>query len=89
MNRFRPSPGNFAVRIVAAFLLFSLLAACSSAPYRPQAFDAAAMIERSVTQESDGIEVSAYAEQHPLDDINEILEASHHGKLQRRAVMVP
>jgi 6-hydroxycyclohex-1-ene-1-carbonyl-CoA dehydrogenase len=35
------------------------------------------------------IQVKPYAEKHPLSDINKVLEDAHHGKLERRAVLVP
>lgn len=35
------------------------------------------------------IQVSPLVEKHPLDEINEVIEAAHAGKLQRRAVLVP
>ncbi len=35
------------------------------------------------------IQISPYVEKHPLDDINEILEAAHKGKLTKRAVLIP
>jgi 6-hydroxycyclohex-1-ene-1-carbonyl-CoA dehydrogenase len=35
------------------------------------------------------LRVKPFVEHHPLDTINEVFEAAHHGKLARRAVMVP
>jgi 6-hydroxycyclohex-1-ene-1-carbonyl-CoA dehydrogenase len=35
------------------------------------------------------IQVSPYVEKHPLDEANAIVEASHHGKLEKRGVLVP
>ena len=35
------------------------------------------------------VKVAPFVEQHPLNDINQIFEAAHHGELTRRAVMVP
>jgi 6-hydroxycyclohex-1-ene-1-carbonyl-CoA dehydrogenase len=35
------------------------------------------------------VKVGPFVEQHPLDDINQVFEAVHHGKLKRRAVLVP
>jgi 6-hydroxycyclohex-1-ene-1-carbonyl-CoA dehydrogenase len=35
------------------------------------------------------VKVAPFVEQHPLNDINQIFEAAHHGELKRRAVMVP
>ena len=35
------------------------------------------------------IEVSPFVEKHPLDEINQVLDAAHHGRLSRRAVLVP
>ncbi len=35
------------------------------------------------------IQISPYVEKHPLEDINEILEAAHKGKLTKRAVLIP
>jgi len=35
------------------------------------------------------IQVKPYVERHPLDEINEVFEAAHHGKLEKRAVLVP
>lgn len=35
------------------------------------------------------IKVSPYVEKHSLDDINDVIEAAHAGKLLKRAVMVP
>jgi len=35
------------------------------------------------------IQVGPFVERHPLDAINEVLEAAHGGKLRRRAVLVP
>ncbi len=35
------------------------------------------------------IRVKPYVEKHSLEEINSVFEASHHGKLQKRAVLVP
>lgn len=35
------------------------------------------------------LKVKPYVERHPLDEANAVFEASHHGKLSRRAVLVP
>lgn len=35
------------------------------------------------------IKVSPFVEKHPLDQINEVFEAAHAGKLTRRAILVP
>ena len=35
------------------------------------------------------IEVGAYAEKRPLDEINEVFAAAHRGELQKRVVLVP
>lgn len=35
------------------------------------------------------IQVNPYVEKHALDEANEVFEAAHHGKLSRRAVLVP
>lgn len=35
------------------------------------------------------IRVTPFVERFPLDDINQVLEAAHHGRLQRRAVLTP
>jgi len=35
------------------------------------------------------IKLTPYVEKHPLDDINKILEAAHHGQLTKRAVLIP
>lgn len=35
------------------------------------------------------VQVSPLVEKHPLDGINEVIEAAHAGSLQRRAVLVP
>jgi 6-hydroxycyclohex-1-ene-1-carbonyl-CoA dehydrogenase len=35
------------------------------------------------------IKVRPYVEKHPLAEINDVLTAAHHGKLEKRAVMVP
>jgi len=35
------------------------------------------------------IRVKPFVERHPLDDINEVFDAAHHGRLKRRAVLVP
>jgi 6-hydroxycyclohex-1-ene-1-carbonyl-CoA dehydrogenase len=35
------------------------------------------------------IQVKPFVERHPLEEINAVLEAAHHGKLGRRAVLVP
>ncbi|MFH2008032.1 MAG: 6-hydroxycyclohex-1-ene-1-carbonyl-CoA dehydrogenase [bacterium] len=35
------------------------------------------------------IKLKPYVESHPLEDINRILEDAHHGKLQKRAVLIP
>jgi 6-hydroxycyclohex-1-ene-1-carbonyl-CoA dehydrogenase len=35
------------------------------------------------------IQVSPFVEKHPLDEINDVLDAAHHGRLSRRAVLVP
>jgi 6-hydroxycyclohex-1-ene-1-carbonyl-CoA dehydrogenase len=37
----------------------------------------------------DRIKVKPYVEKHPLDEINQDFEAAHHGKLAKRAVLVP
>jgi 6-hydroxycyclohex-1-ene-1-carbonyl-CoA dehydrogenase len=38
---------------------------------------------------ADRIQVGAYAEKHPLSEINDVMTAAHEGKLAKRAVMVP
>jgi 6-hydroxycyclohex-1-ene-1-carbonyl-CoA dehydrogenase len=35
------------------------------------------------------VEVRAFVEQHPLEDINRIFEAAHAHELKRRAILVP
>jgi 6-hydroxycyclohex-1-ene-1-carbonyl-CoA dehydrogenase len=35
------------------------------------------------------IRVRPFVEKHPLDDINAVFEAAHHGELERRAVLTP
>jgi 6-hydroxycyclohex-1-ene-1-carbonyl-CoA dehydrogenase len=35
------------------------------------------------------VKVAPFVEKHPLDEINQIFEAVHHGELKRRAVLVP
>jgi 6-hydroxycyclohex-1-ene-1-carbonyl-CoA dehydrogenase len=35
------------------------------------------------------IQVKPYVEKHPLSEINQVLEDAHHGKLAKRAVLVP
>jgi 6-hydroxycyclohex-1-ene-1-carbonyl-CoA dehydrogenase len=35
------------------------------------------------------VKVAPFVERHPLDEINQVFEAVHHGELQRRAVLVP
>jgi len=35
------------------------------------------------------VKVAPFVEKHPLNDINQIFEAVHHGELKRRAVLVP
>ncbi len=35
------------------------------------------------------VKVGPFVEKHPLDEINQIFEAAHHGELKRRAVLVP
>jgi len=35
------------------------------------------------------VKVAPFVERHPLDDINKIFDAVHHGELKRRAVLVP
>ena len=35
------------------------------------------------------VKVGPFVERHPLDEINQVFEAVHHGKLKRRAVLVP
>jgi 6-hydroxycyclohex-1-ene-1-carbonyl-CoA dehydrogenase len=35
------------------------------------------------------VKVAPFVEKHPLDEINRIFEAVHHGELRRRAVLVP
>jgi len=35
------------------------------------------------------VQVAAFVEKHPLDEINQVFEAAHVGALKRRAVMVP
>jgi 6-hydroxycyclohex-1-ene-1-carbonyl-CoA dehydrogenase len=35
------------------------------------------------------VRVAPFVEKHPLDEINRIFEAAHHGELDRRAVLVP
>jgi 6-hydroxycyclohex-1-ene-1-carbonyl-CoA dehydrogenase len=35
------------------------------------------------------VKVAPFVERHPLDDINRVFEAVHHGELKRRAVLVP
>jgi 6-hydroxycyclohex-1-ene-1-carbonyl-CoA dehydrogenase len=35
------------------------------------------------------VKVGPYVEKHPLNDINKVFEAVHHGEIKRRAVLVP
>ncbi|MDQ7079530.1 MAG: 6-hydroxycyclohex-1-ene-1-carbonyl-CoA dehydrogenase [Paracoccaceae bacterium] len=35
------------------------------------------------------VQLKPFVEQHQLDDINDVFDAVHHGKLTRRAIMVP
>lgn len=35
------------------------------------------------------VKVAPFVEKHPLNDINRVFEAAHHGELKRRAVLVP
>jgi 6-hydroxycyclohex-1-ene-1-carbonyl-CoA dehydrogenase len=35
------------------------------------------------------VKVAPFVERHPLDEINQVFEAVHHGELKRRAVLVP
>ena len=35
------------------------------------------------------IQVKPFVAKHSLNEINEVFEAAHHGKLQKRAVLVP
>lgn len=35
------------------------------------------------------VKVAPFVEKHPLDEINQVFEAAHHGELKRRAVLVP
>jgi len=35
------------------------------------------------------IQVKPYVEKHPLDEINRVFDAAHHGELKKRAVLVP
>ncbi len=35
------------------------------------------------------VQLKPFVEQHPLDSINDVFDAVHHGKLTRRAIMVP
>jgi 6-hydroxycyclohex-1-ene-1-carbonyl-CoA dehydrogenase len=35
------------------------------------------------------VKVGPFVEKHPLNDINKVFEAVHHGELKRRAVLVP
>jgi 6-hydroxycyclohex-1-ene-1-carbonyl-CoA dehydrogenase len=35
------------------------------------------------------VKLGPFVEKHPLNDINKVFEAAHHGELKRRAVMVP
>ncbi len=35
------------------------------------------------------VKVAPFVEKHPLDEINRVFEAVHHGELKRRAVLVP
>jgi 6-hydroxycyclohex-1-ene-1-carbonyl-CoA dehydrogenase len=39
--------------------------------------------------EAGRIQVSPFVERHSLDEINDVLDAAHHGRLSRRAVLVP
>ncbi|MBF8288467.1 MAG: bamQ [Candidatus Rokubacteria bacterium] len=35
------------------------------------------------------VKIAPFIEKHPLDEINRVFEAVHHGALKRRAVLVP
>jgi 6-hydroxycyclohex-1-ene-1-carbonyl-CoA dehydrogenase len=35
------------------------------------------------------VKVAPFVEKHPLDEINRIFAAVHHGDLKRRAILVP
>jgi len=35
------------------------------------------------------VKVAPFVERHPLDEINQVFEAVHHGEIKRRAVLVP
>jgi 6-hydroxycyclohex-1-ene-1-carbonyl-CoA dehydrogenase len=35
------------------------------------------------------VKIGPFVERHPLDEINQVFEAVHHGELKRRAVLVP
>jgi 6-hydroxycyclohex-1-ene-1-carbonyl-CoA dehydrogenase len=35
------------------------------------------------------VKIAPFVEKHPLDQINQVFEAVHHGELKRRAVLVP
>ena len=48
------------------------------------------LYEETLQWIADGrIHVKPYIERHALDDINDVFDAAHHGKLLRRAVLVP